>query len=421
MSNPKVFISYSHDSSVHKEWVLKLAIDLRANGVDADLDQWQQIGSDLAAFMHQGIATSDRVLMVCTDQYVQKAENGTGGVGYEKMIVTGEMVKSIDTIKFVPVCRNSSIEHPIPNFLGARLYVDFGDNQIYQTQLLHLIGELYGRPQNSKPPLGTISFTTSIPTQIGLIETVNASGISESGRSLLESEWFENQAKVALKKSAELEVAGHMELRFSLLEPTRKSQIELLNAVRTSTVPTFGWPIPILLENREEFRPYPLKDGIKAEVAIKEDMGRFSFDYWAASNSGQFYMLQSLFEDSRKQGEIFFNTRIVRVTESIMFAYEFFDNLGVAHDSVVALRIGHGGLKGRKLSSSSNRRLSLESVTEEENSHTEVIVTITELKSQLADNVRKLLSPLFLLFNFQEFGPAIYSDIVSKFEAGQVT
>jgi TIR domain len=135
MNDPKVFISYSHDSPDHKDWVLRLASELRAKGIDADLDQWQPMGSDLAAFMHNGISKSDRVLMVCTDQYIKKAESGEGGVGYEKMIVTGEMVKSIDTIKFVPICRNSSANHRIPNFLGERLYTDFGDDKQYSRNL----------------------------------------------------------------------------------------------------------------------------------------------------------------------------------------------------------------------------------------------------------------------------------------------
>jgi histidyl-tRNA synthetase len=39
MSAPSVFISYSHDSAEHKAWVLKLATDLRAAGIDASLDQ----------------------------------------------------------------------------------------------------------------------------------------------------------------------------------------------------------------------------------------------------------------------------------------------------------------------------------------------------------------------------------------------
>ena len=54
---PKVFVSYSHDNEEHKEWVLQLAIRLRSNGVDIILDRWNlKLGSDLAAFMEQGLS-----------------------------------------------------------------------------------------------------------------------------------------------------------------------------------------------------------------------------------------------------------------------------------------------------------------------------------------------------------------------------
>ena len=38
MTTPKVFVSYSHDSSEHKEWVLKLCSDLMAKGVEVTLE-----------------------------------------------------------------------------------------------------------------------------------------------------------------------------------------------------------------------------------------------------------------------------------------------------------------------------------------------------------------------------------------------
>jgi len=43
-SPPKVFISYSHDSLEHKQWVHKVAVRLRESGIDAILDQWDLIG-----------------------------------------------------------------------------------------------------------------------------------------------------------------------------------------------------------------------------------------------------------------------------------------------------------------------------------------------------------------------------------------
>src|SRR2546430_1051676 len=90
---PKAFISYSHDSAAHKEWILKLGKDLREAGVDVILDQWDLVpGQDVSLFMQKNIAEADRVIMVCSSDYVAKSDKGVGGVGYERLIVTAEVV-----------------------------------------------------------------------------------------------------------------------------------------------------------------------------------------------------------------------------------------------------------------------------------------------------------------------------------------
>ena len=82
---PRVFVSYSHDTEIHKNWVLGLATRLVANGVDVILDQWDlTLGCDLPRFMETGLTAAERVLAVCTEPYVEKANAGLGGVGYEK-------------------------------------------------------------------------------------------------------------------------------------------------------------------------------------------------------------------------------------------------------------------------------------------------------------------------------------------------
>ena len=79
---PRVFVSYSHDSAEHKGWVLNLATTLRHRGVDAVLDQWDlKPGKDLGHFMETNLVGCDFAIMVCTPNYVQKANAGTGGVG----------------------------------------------------------------------------------------------------------------------------------------------------------------------------------------------------------------------------------------------------------------------------------------------------------------------------------------------------
>jgi hypothetical protein len=128
---PRVFISYSHDSPSHKSWVLRLASDLRNNGIDAVVDQWDlSPGEDIAVFMEQGLRDAKRVIVVCSRNYVERANAGRGGVGYEKMIVTAELIQNLGTKKFIPVIRASG-DPPVPTFLGYRLYIDFEDDAKY--------------------------------------------------------------------------------------------------------------------------------------------------------------------------------------------------------------------------------------------------------------------------------------------------
>ena len=85
-----MFLSYSHDSEAHRAWVRELAERLVQGGVEVTLDQWDlPYGADVVRFMDLGIRDADRVLMVCTANYVAKAEERKGRAGYEGMIVTG--------------------------------------------------------------------------------------------------------------------------------------------------------------------------------------------------------------------------------------------------------------------------------------------------------------------------------------------
>ena len=156
---PKVFISYSHDSPEHKRWVSELGAKLRHKGVDAILDQWDLgPGDDVTQFMERGIIDSDRVLVVCTDSYVSKANAGEGGVGYERMIVTAQLVQDLGTDKFIPVIRQASGQEKTPTFLGTRVYIDFRNDSQFESEFDKLIHELHQVPVVQKPPLGKNPF-----------------------------------------------------------------------------------------------------------------------------------------------------------------------------------------------------------------------------------------------------------------------
>lgn len=158
---PRVFISYSHDSQEHKDWVLTLATRLLANGVDVVLDQWDlALGSDLPQFMEAGLTSVQRVLAICSDPYVTKANKGVGGVGYEKMILTASLMRSISDDKVIPVIRNN-LTDATPTFLASKLYIDFRDDSKYESKYAELIRDIHGQKIKPRPPLGSNPFNES--------------------------------------------------------------------------------------------------------------------------------------------------------------------------------------------------------------------------------------------------------------------
>ena len=160
-------MSYSHDSEEHKEWVRKISTDLRQHlGVDVILDQWDlRIGSDLSLFMEQGLSSAMLVMCVCSDQYVVKANIGVGGTGYEKMILTSELIKNTNTDFIIPILRNNK-ERNLPIFLGTKKYVDFTEEKNYLENLRELTARIYNEDITRKPPLGESPYSQKIVNEI---------------------------------------------------------------------------------------------------------------------------------------------------------------------------------------------------------------------------------------------------------------
>ena len=153
--HPKVFISYSHDSPEHKRWVSELGTKLRYKGVDGVLDQWNLTpGDNFTQFMEVGVRDLDWVLVICTDNYVRKANNREGGVGYEVQIVIAQLVENLGIDKFIPIIRQASGQEKMPTFLGGRVYIDFTDDSQFDEKFNELLHKLYDVLIVEKPPLG---------------------------------------------------------------------------------------------------------------------------------------------------------------------------------------------------------------------------------------------------------------------------
>ena len=167
MTNPNVFISYSHDSDEHKEWVLKLASDLRSHGVNTILDQWDlRLGSDLRFFMENGLSDANLVLCICSERYVKKVNSGEGGSGYEAMIMTQPLLQNANTEFVIAIVRNNSAVQKVPLAFGSKLYIDFSDDFQYVARYQELLERIYGEDSKKKPPLGKNPFSDDLGRQI---------------------------------------------------------------------------------------------------------------------------------------------------------------------------------------------------------------------------------------------------------------
>jgi hypothetical protein len=147
---PKVFVSYSHDSLEHKKWVIDLSTRLMSNGIEVSLDQWDvSPGDDTHKYMEKGISEADRILLICTKQYVQKANSGVGGVAYESMMMPATISDDIYSNKLIPIIRQDGAQD-VPNFLKTKLHLNLSGED-FEYQYDELVRSIHGKALFKKP------------------------------------------------------------------------------------------------------------------------------------------------------------------------------------------------------------------------------------------------------------------------------
>lgn len=153
---PKIFISYSWSSDAI---VLELAQRLVSHGVDVVLDKWDlKEGQDKYAFMERCVNDTEitKVLIVCDKVYAQKANDRTGGVGDETVIISSEIYGNTKQEKFIPVIAEKSEDGKayVPTYIKTRIYIDLSDPETYEIEYEKLLRNIYEKPQFTKPKLG---------------------------------------------------------------------------------------------------------------------------------------------------------------------------------------------------------------------------------------------------------------------------
>jgi hypothetical protein len=145
----EVFVSYSRETDDHREWVGKLADRLDSESdVHVVLDEYDLYGGkDLPHFMER-CARCDRVVVIVTSRFAEKADQREGGVGYETGIAAAELATSQTTDKFIPVLREGS---GIPVFLRGKRYVDLRPDQNFEQGVDELLRAIRRQADRSRP------------------------------------------------------------------------------------------------------------------------------------------------------------------------------------------------------------------------------------------------------------------------------
>lgn len=153
----KVFISYSWAVQTK---VVELAERLIANGVDVVLDVYDlKEGHDKYAFMEQSVNDPmvNKVLIICDKTYTEKANNRSGGVGDETVIITPEIYGQVRQEKFLPVIFevDENGKAYCPAYLKSRIYFDLStEEDQYEVEYEKLLRNIYEKPIFKKPVLG---------------------------------------------------------------------------------------------------------------------------------------------------------------------------------------------------------------------------------------------------------------------------
>jgi len=233
-----------------------------------------------------------------------------------------------------------------------------------------------------------------------------------------DNDWIKNHKDIALSSLGKTGMSAFMEVRMVLPESNLNiSQGELLKSAEKANIHTFGWPIGVVLNRRDEYRPRPRTDGIVADINTGDH-----YDYWAIRKDGAFYLLKSLFEDTKNSNVIFFDTRIIRITETLLYAVRLYSSFKIPPNSKIMIGIRHSGLKNRVLASANPLRdWRIEHKSSEDEVYTEIDTTLEKIESNLVDNVEEFTKQLFIIFDYFELSKSVLEEIVNNFVEGKIT
>lgn len=168
----RVFISYSHDDDEHERRILDFSERLRAEGIDAVIDQytpWPPEG--WPRWMERQLNEADFVLLACTPTYHRRVSGDEQpavgrGVCWEAVLIYNQLYREkVESTRFIPVLFEGSGEENIPGPLAGHAHFRVDDEDGYE----ELYRRLTNQPRATKGELGQRRILAAMPTLRGKV------------------------------------------------------------------------------------------------------------------------------------------------------------------------------------------------------------------------------------------------------------
>ena len=296
--------------------------------------------------------------------------------------------------------------------------------------LQHLIEEMLERCDDSASRI--TAFRDNVkrdPSYAGLRNALNASLMKSvnaadsvrpptptlSKRISVDTDWFQENFANAHFAMDKLGLGGRFELRFAV-DQSLDHPLDVLRAAVTQTVSSkTGGQLRLMRLDRAV--PHAAADGIVAEAGVDSpQLGASQYDYWALKTNGDFFLLQRLAEDYQFDHKLWFDATIVRAAASLRFASSLYSRLGVKTDATLMIRTTYRGLKGRILASGSGTVQLFSDYPADVNEWaSEIRVSLNRSGGSLVDEVKTLVAPMLMRFNFAALNDATYASVIERY------
>jgi len=363
----RLFISYSHEDKLHNQWVLKLAHELQEKKIETHIDQLDlKLGDDMGKYMEEQVVKANHIIIVCTPLYCKKSNDLKGGVGYEKSIISAELIKAEPmSRKCIPILRKGSFDDAIPIYLSNKFAGDFKDDKNFDKSFKRLLEAIQivsstdkSIQTNAKKPNGN-----TVDEEKG--KTLKKPQILESLNMMVRTQALKDFDSRVIVKFSSLEqreraksgsnpfTNGYWQMSFIIDHLPEESNLRnTLSNLCMSVQGLRDWFVLV-----PESGPYPYDKGIEFWYAEEGDSEPGSAMFWRFEPQGKFSIVRGYFEDNsdfketyRLEEDKYLDFRLIiwRITELLLFIQGLSRNIG-SKDSTVKIKINWNGLEGRRL------------------------------------------------------------------------